>query len=106
MVRGFGNREPNADFLVSGSVIPKSLRDPDVLELAANLSQNLRVCSWSHDYATMPGHFCQFIRDRQSSGLILIRQLLPVGHAIEELQIVWLCREAAEFRNRIVYLPL
>jgi hypothetical protein len=80
----------------------ESMGDSDVLALAANLERVLV----SHDYETMPGHFFRFTAARESPGLVLIPQLWPIGRAIVELQIVWACAEAEEFRNRIVYLPL
>jgi hypothetical protein len=98
----FEKREPAIDFLPAQGLIPKSMGDPDVLALAANLERVLV----SHDFETMPGHFCRFVATRKSPGLVLIPQLWPIGSAIEQLQIVWACAEAEEFRNRIVYLPL
>jgi len=54
----------------------------------------------------MPRHFYRFVESRNLPGVILIPQSLATGHAVDELRIVWLCSDAAEFENRIVYLPL
>jgi len=83
-------------------LICDSTADPDVLALAAGLGRVLV----SHDLKTMPGHFYRFLRRRESPGVILIPQFLSTGYAVEELRIAWLCQEAYEFRNRIIYLPL
>jgi len=78
IVRGLRRLEPSVDFLPSQGLIPKSMKDPDVLALAANLHRVLV----SHDYSTMPAHFYRFLEDRESPGLILIQQLWPVGHRL------------------------
>ena len=54
----------------------------------------------------MPGHFYRFLEQRESPGLILIPQLLPTGSAVQEIRVAWICQEAHEFKNRIIYLPL
>jgi hypothetical protein len=101
IVRGLRRRDPTVDFLAAPRVIPEAMADPEVLRLAANLKRVLV----SHDYDTMPGHFYRFLQIRESPGLILIPQLMPIGLAIEELHIAWACTEAEEFRNRTFYLP-
>ena len=54
----------------------------------------------------MPRHFRAFSRERVSPGLILIPQRLPIGTAIDELQLVWECYEEWQFVNNVIYLPL
>jgi hypothetical protein len=60
----------------------------------------------SHDFKTMREHFYRFFESRKSPGVILIPQALATGHAVDEMGIAWLCSDAAEFENRIIYLPL
>lgn len=100
IVRGLRRREPTIDFLPAQGTIPEALGDPGVLALAADLQRGLV----SHDYETMPGHFYRFVEFRQSPGVVLIRQLMPIGQAVEGLLVVWVCQDADEFRNRITYL--
>jgi len=102
IVRGLRRREPTVDFLPAHGTIPEALGDPGVLALAADLQRVLV----SHDYETMPGHFYRFLEFRQSPGVVLIRQLMPIGQAVEQLQMIWACQEAEEFRNRITYVSL
>ena len=59
----------------------------------------------SHDFQTMPRHFRQFTKGRRSPGVLLVRQDLPVGEAIETLLLIWEASEAGEWNNRIGYLP-
>ena len=102
IVRGLRKCEPAVDFLPAQGVIRESLKDHDVLVLAANLERVLV----SHDFDTMPGHFYRFLESRESPGIVLIPQLCPLGQAVEELRIAWVCQESEEFKNRIIYLPL
>ncbi|SPF33583.1 conserved hypothetical protein [Candidatus Sulfopaludibacter sp. SbA4] len=102
IVRGLRRREPTVDFQPSQRLIADGVEDPDVLALAAGLERVLV----SHDFRTMPGHFYRFLEFRQSPGVILIPQMMPIGQAVEELQMAWACKEAEEFRNQITYLPL
>jgi len=55
----------------------------------------------SHDFQTMPGHFRQSTRGRRSPGLLLVRQDLPVGEAIETLLLIWEASEEDEWVNRL-----
>ena len=76
--------------------------DHQVLALAAGQGRVLV----SHDFKTMPEHFRVFSLERVSPGLILIPQRLPIGMAIDELQLVWECYDERQFVNNVIYLPL
>lgn len=102
IVRGLLRRAPAIDFLPAQSTIPESMQDPDVLSLAKILGRVLV----SHDHETMPVHFYSFLEREESPGLILVPQVLAIGLAIEELHLAWVCGDAEEFRNRVIYLPL
>src|SRR5439155_27006778 len=99
IVRGLLKRDRAIDFVAAQGLIPPSMPDSDVLALAANLNRVLV----SHDYETMPGHFYRFLEIRKSPGLILIRQLVPIGLAIQQLHIALACSEVHEFKNQIIY---
>jgi hypothetical protein len=76
-------------------------RKPRVLSLAADEGRILV----SHDFQTMPQHFRQFLRTRPSPGLLLVRQDLPVGDAIEMLLLIWEASDADEWVNRACLVP-
>jgi hypothetical protein len=100
-VKGICGRQPDLDFL-SGRIIPDGTPDLAVLERAANDDRVLV----SHDRKTMPRAFRELVAVRYSPGLVLIPQALPIGAAIEELEILWLCTKEQDLANRIIYLPL
>jgi len=61
------------------------LRDPEVLAHAADEGRILVT----HDLQTMPRHFAEFITARQSAGLLLIPQSLPIAAAVDDLLLIW-----------------
>jgi hypothetical protein len=103
IVSGVLRREPSLDFVTSHTSGLRRMSDPEVLALAAE-QQRILV---SHDVGTMPAHFSTFANaGKQSAGVFLVSQSLDVGTAIEELLLIWLASEAAEWENRLVWLPL
>jgi len=102
IVTGVLRREPSVDFRTAQSAGLRSVKDPQVLALAA---EDRRVLV-SHDVGTMPGHFLSFrAAGHHSPGVFLVPQHLDVGTAIDEL-LVWLASESTEWENRLVWLPL
>lgn len=103
IVSGVLRREPLLDFLAAQAAGLRRMTDPEVLALAA---QPQRVLV-SHDIGTMPAQFRAFRKaGRHNSGVFLITQSLDVGIAIEEILLIWLASEAAEWENRLEWLPL
>ena len=103
IVNGVLRREPSIDFLTAHAAGLRRTRDPEVLAFAAK-QQRVLV---SHDVGTMPAHFRAFRKaGKQSAGLFLIPQILDVGTAIDELLLIWIASEAAEWQNRVQWLPL
>jgi hypothetical protein len=102
IVIGLRRREPMIDFqdAHAGGVI--GISDPEVLHRSATIDRILI----SHDQGTMPTHFGRFIDDRSSPGLIIVPQYLDIGTAIDDLLLIWATTEAAEWRDKIGYLPL
>ncbi len=103
IVNGVLRREPSLDFLTAQAAQLRGMGDPEVLALAA---EQRRVLV-SHDVGTMPSHFSAFKKSgTRSSGVFLIPQSFDVGMAIDELLLVWLASEAADWEDRLVWLPL
>jgi hypothetical protein len=78
------------------------LSDPEVLQVAADSARVLV----SQDRGTMPDHFARFVRGAQSPGVILVREAIPIAVAIDELLLIWSATDAAEWMNRLVWIPL
>jgi hypothetical protein len=102
IIRGLKRRLPEIEILTADQANLAGLSDPEVLEVAS-LSGRILV---THDHHTMPGHFGQFIASRNSSGVIVVPKSLPIGTAIEELSLIWLASDAAEWPNRLMWIPL
>src|SRR5437016_8770464 len=100
---GVLRREPSLDFLTAQTAGLCSMKDPEVLTLAAD-RQRVLV---SHDIGTMPAHFYAFRKaGKHSSGVFLIPQGPTVGTAIDELLFIWWASEASEWETRLEWLPL
>jgi hypothetical protein len=76
--------------------------DSEVLEIAASLQRVLVT----HDRKTMPAALRAFAKQRQSSGVLIVPQSLPVVVAIEELLLVWAASDAEDWINMISPIPL
>jgi hypothetical protein len=101
IVRGVVRSEPRIDFNSAQAARLDGVPDPEVLALSAETGRILV----SHDFQTIPMHFQQFARARRSPGVLLIRQDLPVGKAVETLLLIWAASESEEWENRICLLP-
>jgi hypothetical protein len=103
IVRGLRRLWPDADISTVQGLGMHGAADSDVLEWAA---ANERILL-THDWRTMPGH----VRDRLArnepvSGVLVVPTTLPLRRAIEEVAIVAVCSEPADWRDQIVRLPL
>lgn len=74
--------------------------DEQVLALAA---QEGRIVV-SHDFATMPYHFANFVMNQSSPGLILVSQRFSISHAANSLHLVWEASAADEYTDRYYHL--
>ena len=101
IVRGAVRREPRMNFRSAQAARLDRVPDPGVLAFAA-VEGRILV---SHDFQTMPRHFRRFTQGRRSPGVLLVRQDLPVGEAIETLLLIWEASEADEWVNRLCLVP-
>jgi hypothetical protein len=95
-------RQPEIDFRSAVAARLAGLEDLAVLAIAA---QEDRVLV-SHDQTTMPTHFARFIEAQSSPGLIIVPQHIPPAAAAEDLMLIWHATDAAEWTNRIFFLPI
>jgi hypothetical protein len=101
IVRGAVRREPQMNFRTAQSARLDGVSDREVLAFAADEGRILV----SHDFQTMPKYFRQFTNGRRSPGVLLSRQDLPVGEAIEILLLIWEASNADEWVNRLCLAP-
>ena len=99
IVSGLWLREPAIDFLSATESGIRGLPDPDVLQIAAEAGRILV----SHDCNTMIAHFTRFIANRASPGLLIVRQRMPIGRAIDEILFLWLGSDANRWRNQVKF---
>ena len=102
ILRAACRREPALDFQTAETAGLAGLPDPETL---AHAAEDGRVLV-THDLRTMPRHLAAFITTRQSAGVLLVPQHLPVAAAVDDLLLIWSTMDAEEWRNLIWYLPL
>src|SRR5712692_3456757 len=95
-------RVPAIDFRAASAAGLAGLKDQEVLAVAARDGRVLVT----HDQATMPRHFGEFLRSQRSPGLIVVPQHLPLGEVADDLILIWTATEAEEWTDRIAFLPI
>ncbi|HEU5460620.1 MAG TPA: hypothetical protein VFU83_08995, partial [Pyrinomonadaceae bacterium] len=61
----------------------------------------------THDIKTMPAYARQLMMEGEPmGGVIVVPQTMPIGRAINDLELMIACHSQEEFRNRIEHLPL
>jgi hypothetical protein len=102
IIEGLRFREPAIDILDAKKAGLRRVRDPELLELAA---QQERILI-SHDRRTMTRYFGDRLAAGKSSpGMFIVAQRGPIGEVIASLLLVWAASQPEDWRDRIVYLP-
>ena len=103
ILRGIRRERPDADILrVQDSILYQSA-DENVLAWAADQARILLT----HDIETMVGFANQRIAaNRPMSGVIAIRDTLPIGRVIDDLLIILGASEMSDWENIVTFLPL
>ena len=97
IVSAVRRQEPTIDFQTANALGLRGLQDLEVLALAAHEGRVLVT----HDLATMPDHFANFVETKTSAGLLVIRQKVSIRRALEELLHVWIESEADDWINQM-----
>lgn len=102
IVRGLNRRCSNLDLLSVRDVGLAGLPDPLLLKWAAQVNRTMLT----HDFDTMINDAKQLlIRNEPMSGAVFVPERLPIGRAIDDLQLVIECYSQSEMHDRIEYLP-
>src|SRR5438270_13604134 len=101
-LRGLRRIATEIDIRTAADAGLAGLEDPEVLRTAADSARILV----SQDRRTMPGHLARFLKEAHSSGVILLREAIPIAAAIDELVLIWSASEAEEWVDQLVWIPL
>jgi hypothetical protein len=102
IVSAMVRRVPGIDFRTASSAGLAGLDDWQVLARAAVDGRVLVT----HDQATMPRHFHEFVRSQHSAGVIVVPQHLAVRDAAEDLILIWTATNVREWIDRLAFLPI
>jgi hypothetical protein len=103
IVDGVLRRLPEAEFIRVRDVGLETSPDPVVLQFAA-VNGFVVV---SHDVNTMTAHaYARVASGEAMAGLLIARQLDPVGPAIDSLSLIWTASETEDWNGQVGYLPI
>ena len=103
IVRALLLRQPDLDIVRVQDVGFVGVGDPDILDWAA---ANDRIIL-THDRATLPDYAYERLAVGENMpGVFILNDRFPVGDATREILLMIACSEQAEWRDRVVYLPL
>lgn len=103
IVNGLRRRLRDLDILTAREAGFLGYLDPEVLQWAAQEDRVLLT----HDIRTMKGFaFARIEAGLPMPGVVEVPDLMPIGRAIEELEMVVKLIAAEEFRDRVIRLPL
>jgi len=103
VIRGLLRRQPDLDLVRAYDRGLRTAADQLILEHAA-LDGRVVV---SQDLETMIGYAYTRVRlGRPMPGLIVLRQGVPIGDAIEAILLVAMCSDVGEYEGQVVHLPM
>lgn len=103
ILRGLKLRLPSVDLLLAEQAGLRRAKDPDVLARAAREDRIVLT----HDEKTMVPYAKRLVLlGRSMPGLILVPQMMHIGRAINDLEILVGCLDHADIRDQIERLPL
>jgi hypothetical protein len=102
IIDGMRSREPAIDIVDSKQAGFRGVKDPALLEIAAQQGRILI----SHDRRTMT----RYLRDRllegkSSPGLFIVPQRSPIAEIVESLVLIWNASQSTDWLDTITYLP-
>ena len=103
ILRGLKSRLPELDFVLVGSVGLTGSEDRLLLRWAVRNDRTILT----QDLKTMVPDAEQLLRQGEPmAGVIAIPQSVPIGRAIDELELTIACYSQEELRDQIKHLPL
>ena len=103
ILRGVWRRIPAANFIRVQDTEIAGADDPRVLEFAAERGYILLT----HDVNTMRGFFYDRMKaEKATPGVFLVHKQTPIGEVIDELELIILASDEAEWLGHLEYIPL
>ncbi len=103
ILRGVLRRLPELDFVTA---LEAGLSETEDQQLLLWASANKRILL-THDRKTMPKRFAALLdKGSNLTGVFIVPRRLPIGHEIDELEIIISCSHNEEWQNIVKILPL
>jgi len=102
ILRGLLRRLPELDIVRVQDVGLLNADDPTILSWSANENRILLT----HDVETMTAYaYSRIEKGLVMPGVVEVIATAPIGRVIEDLELLALCGDPEEFRDRIIYIP-
>ena len=103
ILRGLLRRLPELDAVTAYEIEMSEASDPELLAWAAEAGRVLVT----HDRRTMPAHARRRLAaGDEIAGVIVVSRRIPIGAAIDELEITLMCSVQEEWQNLVRHIPL
>jgi hypothetical protein len=103
ILQGLYRRIPELNAITASEMELSEAPDPVILAWAA---ENQRVIV-THDVHTMPNHVAERIASGESiAGVLIVPQLMQIGRAIDDLELIVAFTELNEWKDVVRHLPL
>lgn len=103
ILRGLRERVPELDLFTTQELGKENDKDEQLLAWAAEENRVILT----HDINTVTKHAYARLKDGEKMfGVIVVPQQMPVGAAVNELEIIVSCSDEDDFDNQVSYLPM
>lgn len=103
ILKGLKSRIENLDCITTYEIGIQKHTDYDLLTFAAEENRIILT----HDAKTFPIFaYEKFAKGEKMCGVILVDDQIPIGQAIEEIEIALLCKAESELENNVTRIPL
>ena len=102
ILRGLTKRIPELDWVTAHQIKRGAEKDETHLAWASDEKRIILT----HDVNTFPKFAYERIKNSEKmSGVIVVPQTMPIGRAIDELEVIVTCSFEGELENLILFLP-
>lgn len=96
-------RLPDLDIVRIQDTVMSGANDPELLAWLADEERILLT----HDAQTIPGFAYDRVKASQRMpGVIIVRETISIGQTVDELEIMIVASDVADFENTVRYIPL
>jgi len=102
ILHGLVKKIPTLNFVTTQELSKEREEDSELIDWATKENRVILT----HDINTFPKFaYAKIAKGEKTVGVLIVPQDMPIGEAINELEIIITCSLENEFENRVEYLP-